>query len=483
MPGIVLTTATATGPSGTTANPTSTLFVAGQTEKGPQGGALLVSSLADYILLYGNSISTAYTYETVETFFQEGGTRCFISRAIPDGAVSASSSLVDSATLEALKLLASGEGTWANTQLTASVVNSTTSFKVKVKSNTVIVYSSPAFTTVAQAVSEINSSAQARIYVSAVPGASALLPATVTDKVFAGGADGDVTMDAGDVVEAIAVFGSVTGPGAVCAPGMYDDTVYDALIAHAKSMNRVALLGFGQNETSSGAIAKADEYQETAGADGAAWFYPWVKIPRGEISISVPCEGYVAGKRAKQHNQVGSWAAYAGIKTQAQFVSGVEYAIGSAAGNLLDAGNVNPIRLIAGGVRIYGARSASSDNANYRYINARETLNYIVTQAELKLESLVFSVIDGRQSLFGEVQAVLVSLLDPLSTSGGLFSAYDLNGKFIDPGYKVNVSDAINPLSQLATGVVKAKVSCRVSSIGDTIEVEITKSNLVSTLG
>jgi hypothetical protein len=37
-------------------------------------------------------------------------------------------------------------------------------------------------------------------------------------------------------------------------------------------------------------------------------------------------------------------------------------------------------------------------------------------------------------------------------------------------------------LTQLATGVIKAKVGARVSSIGDTIEVEITKSNLTASL-
>jgi hypothetical protein len=95
----------------------------------------------------------------------------------------------------------------------------------------------------------------------------------------------------------------------------------------------------------------------------------------------------------------------------------------------------------------------------------------------------VFSVIDGRGSLFGEVAAVLINVLDPIAKSGGLFALYDGNGKLIDSGYTVQVNDAINPISQLATGVVKAKVGARVSSIGDTIEVEITKSNLTASLG
>ena len=63
-----------------------------------------------------------------------------------------------------------------------------------------------------------------------------------------------------------------------------------------------------------------------------------------------------------------------------------------------------------------------------------------------------------------------------------MYEAYDANGKQIDPGYTVQVNNANNPVTQLATGVIKAKIGARVSSIGDTIEVEITKSNLTSTL-
>ena len=61
-------------------------------------------------------------------------------------------------------------------------------------------------------------------------------------------------------------------------------------------------------------------------------------------------------------------------------------------------------------------------------------------------------------------------------------SAFDAFGKQIDPGYTVQVNDSNNPLDQLASGKIKAKVGARVSSIGDKIEVEITKSNLTATL-
>ena len=125
-------------------------------------------------------------------------------------------------------------------------------------------------------------------------------------------------------------------------------------------------------------------------------------------------------------------------------------------------------------------RSVSSDDDNYRYITYRDTVNYIVVEAEKRLEDLVFSPIDGRQGIFGQIESRLIGLLDPLRDAGGLFEAYNADGELVDPGYMVKVDSSLNPTSQLATGVIKARIGIRVSSVGDRIEVEVLKSNLTS---
>jgi len=201
-----------------------------------------------------------------------------------------------------------------------------------------------------------------------------------------------------------------------------------------------------------------------------------------ETSLTISPEGYVAAKRSIAHNSVGAWQAYAGLNSVGSFVTGVATSIGKADGDTLDEGYINAIRVIQGAVRIYGARSASTDITNFRYITARDTLNYIVSEAEKSLEDLVFSTIDGRRTVFGRVEARLIALLDPLRTEGGLYEAFDAEGNQIDAGYSVEVSDALNPVTQLATGTVKAKVGVRVSSVADRIEVEIVKSNLTASV-
>jgi phage tail sheath protein FI len=198
--------------------------------------------------------------------------------------------------------------------------------------------------------------------------------------------------------------------------------------------------------------------------------------------MMVPPEGYVAAKRARVHNLYGPWNPYAGERTEATFVTGLETSLSKTDSDNLDENFINAIKIINGSARIYGARSASDDTANFRFIISREVLNQIVYEAESALEALLFLPIDGRQSTFSRVRATLTAIMERIRLAGGLYEAFDANGKQLDPGYTVQVNNANNPLTQLATGVIKAKVGARVSSIGDTIEVEITKSNLTSTL-
>lgn len=484
MPGVVLTTSVVTGPTTETIAPTSTLFIAGVTERGPEGEAFLVQSLADFEEIYGGYVAEGYVHQSLQMFFEEGGSRAYVSRVIDQNAAVSASATISAATSgTALTLIASGEGTWPHSgALQAQVTEPTAgSFRIRILLNNSLVYSTPTCTTVADAIDEITSNATAAVYVSdAIAGAGVGLPAVGTYS-FAGGNDGSTLVDA-DFTTALNAFVKTLGPGAVCMPGKTGSTVWTALMSHAKTNNRVAILGFEKDDEPADAIAEAEALAESDGAESSAWFYPWVKMTRNSLTVSAPCEGYVAAKRAKTHNELGSWNAYAGIRTTADFLVGTYRTITASEADTLNEGYVNPIKVVSGDVRIYGARSASSDVENYRFVTAKEVVNDVVSKAESGLERLVFNVIDGRGTLFGEVAATLIGILAPIAQSGGLYPLYADNGRLLDPGYKVTVNEALNPVTQLATGTVKARVGMRVSSIGDTIEVEISKSNLTASL-
>lgn len=482
MPGVVVTTAVRTGPTNTQVTPTATFFVAGVTVRGPEGKAIAVHSIAEYETVYGGYTSSGWVHQTLETFFEEGGARAYVSRVIPDDAASAEAVLDNATNDECLVLTASGEGTWANTALSATVTQPTAgiSFKIAISLSGETVYTTTTHTSVANAVDEINNSSTAGLYVTAAIGAEEGIPKIQT-VAFAAGTNGGA-LDDSDLAESLEFFIDSYGPGAVSAPGFYTSDNYDKLIEHAKNYGRIAILGFDRDETPSGAASAGSAYADAVGAEYAAFFYPWIKVPNGSLTSIIPNEGYVAGKRAKIQNAVGPWAAYAGAATEAAFVTNPFVVLSSTEEAQLVADAVNPIKLVSGTVRIYGARSISSDTANYRFINGREVLNYIVYESKQSLEALVFQPIDGRRALFARIGSSLTAIMDRIRQAGGLYEAVDASGKIVDPGYSVQVNDSINPVSQLASGTIKAKVGARVSSIGETIEVEIVKSNLTASL-
>ncbi len=481
MSGVVVTTAVRTGPTNIQVTPTATFFVAGVTTRGPEGSAIAVHSIAEYETVYGGYTSSGYVHQTLETFFEEGGSTAYVSRVIPDDATSATCYLDNAVDSDCLALTASGEGTWANTELSTTVTHPSAgvSFRIAISLSGETVYTTTTHTSLTTAIDEINNSSTASLYVTAAVAGTGI--PKVQTVVFSTGTNGGA-LDDSDLAESLEFFIESFGPGAISAPGFYTSDNYDKLIEHAKDYGRIAILGFDRDETPSGAASAGSAYAEAVGAEYAAFFYPWVKIPNGSLTSIVPCEGYVAGKRAKIQNASGPWSAYAGAATEASFVTNPFVVLSSTQEAQLVADAVNPIKLVSGTVRIYGARSISSDTANYRFINGREVLNYVVYEAKQSLEALVFQPIDGRRALFARIASSLTAIMDRIRQAGGLYEAVDASGKLVDPGYSIQVNDSINPVSQLASGTIRAKVGARVSSIGETIEVEIVKSNLTASL-
>ena len=94
---------------------TSTAGFIGMTVKGPSVGApSLVTSFADFLRQFGGHLSEythgeyRYLAYAVEQYFANGGTRCFISRVVPEDAK------VAVAQAGVLNLRAANEGKWGN---------------------------------------------------------------------------------------------------------------------------------------------------------------------------------------------------------------------------------------------------------------------------------------------------------------------------------------------------------------------------------
>lgn len=494
MPGVVISTAVRTGPSSATVRESSQLFVVGTAQKGTSAAPVLIESLAEFENMFGGFISTSYLHPTVETFFEEGGTRCYVKRVVGAGATSATKVLNTGSASAAMTLTANGSGTWANATvgtfaggLSAIVTQPSAgvNFAIQILLDNVLVYSTGTCTSVNQAVGRINTSTTAARYVTAsvtAPHGSAILN-TQAQVVFAGGADGSAPTDA-EFVTALGTFNGALGTGAVASPDNNSGTLEAALISHANTNSRIAILHTDLGTSTAGALSKALSIQGGDNAEHCALYYPWIEVPTGVAGINrmIPPDGYVAAKRALAHNQTGSHVPAAGLLSASRFVVGTEVDIDKATGDALDLGSVNAIRVIQNTVRIYGARSLSADIENFRYITSQDTVNHIVVEAGRSLEDLVFSSIDGRNTIFSAIESRLISILAPLRDVGALYEAFDSNGRKLDPGYTVRCDAKLNPTSQLAEGTIKAKVGVRTSTVGDKIEVDIVKSNLTASV-
>jgi hypothetical protein len=490
MPGVQITTAVRTGPAVTGTAPDSTFFVVGRTERGTDTAAKLVTSLDEYVTYFGGYVADQYTYSSVRTFFEEGGANCYVSRASATGAIAAFRDCTVSAGATGVKFTAVGKGTWGN-NIGVDIAVASALMTVTLTYNSVQFFSASGLTNIAALKSAIENDLVAPNYVSVAYLASSTgseVLAAVTGSL-ATGTDGTIALT--DYTAALADFTEELGGGCVAIPGVAtgtintDQDVYNAIRTHAMQFNRIGLCSFASGASDSAVRTNSTTYgaSDTTGHEYLAFFYPWVTIPSGTgVTLTIPPEAYVAAVRSKTQNSTGSWKAYAGVASNARFVTGIATAISATTGDLLDAARVNALRVISNDIRIYGARSHSTVTAQWRFITAREVINYVVNQSNIALEPLVFSTIDGRKTIYADVTAALQSVLEPVRIAGGLYEGFNAAGKRLDYGYTIKVDDSLNPASQLESGLIKAQVGIRVSTIGDKITVNIVKSNLTTAL-
>lgn len=487
MPGVVISTAVRTGPSSPTVRESSQAFFIGLADRGPTDSAVKVASIEEFEDIYGGYVSYAYLHPTVETFFEEGGTQCYIARVAGNAATTGFKNIASTSGSVAIALEANGPGAWSDDlSVTTAVGTAASTFTVKLYLGNQLLMNTFNCSSNEIAVGKINSHPVASKYVIASTGTTTITPVTnLTLSAFSAGDDDRASVVATDYSSGLTLFGDALGTGAVSCPENASPTVYQALITHANTYNRVAILHGASDDTQSEIISMAQTISGTyEHTEHVALYYPWVYVPTTVAGINrlIPADGYVAGKRSAAHNTAGAHVPYAGLLSQAVFVNGVVTDINKANGDLLDDEGVNAIRVIQNTVRIYGARSLSPDTTNFRYITAQDIVNGIVTDGNRTLESVVFSTIDGRNNSFASVEAKLIAVLEAARISGSLYEAFDANGRRIDYGYTVKCDSSLNPVSQLATGLIKARVGVRVSSVGDKIEVNIIKSNLTTSV-
>jgi len=485
MPGVIVTSGAVAGPSTPTSAPSGTYFVVGQAERGPTAAAQLVTNLAEFVNYFGVLTTYGALYDDVATFFQEGGSRAYVTRVVgaaaTTGALAAPLDDRAVAPVTTLSVAASSAGAWSSS-ISVSVVAGAAAdtFRIKVFRSGVLVEDYPNLGSPAEAVSKVNARS---IYIRLTNLASATAapnnnPAIVGPLTLTAGTDDRGAIVAANYVTALARFGKDYGDGAVAIPGI-GSTVHAGLIAHANDFNRIALLTAAQSTDVTTLIGYAD----TANAQRAGLFAPWIRIPDGFGGTkAISPEGFVAAARAKAHQLSGPWRAPGGEVSRATYVVAPDQVLSSDDMTLLDDNAVSVIRTIASTVRLYGWRSTSSDVENWRYLTGADVVNRVVVEAQKRLEPYVFGVIDSSGHLLSQVHGTLVGIVLPMASAGGLFAHYDSDHNQTDPGYAVRSDASLNPVESLALNQVLAEVRVRPVPTAALVRITVTKAAVTASL-
>ena len=256
MPGVNVTTAVRSGPVGAGDIVAGQVFMVGEAERGPTDEPTLLRSFSDYTTYYGN-YKSSNLYAHVKTYFDEGGTRCYVQRVVGAGAGAGTVNLTSNSGASAgMTITAKNVGAWA-ANLSVEVLGADTAgYRLKFVLDGSTLLTTRDLVTVADGINFVNASAVNHL----VEATTTLTDAQADDDnnnldeasaaaLSSSAQDGAAVSDT-EVVAALATddTGKLSpnlNTGAVCAPGRTGSAIWNALASHAGDFNRVALCAFG----------------------------------------------------------------------------------------------------------------------------------------------------------------------------------------------------------------------------------------------
>ncbi len=452
---------------------TSTAGFLGLTERGPTNTPKLVTSLIQFIRVFGGYLPDSYMTYAVDGFFRNGGQRCFIGRIVREGADSASR------TVGALTFTGVGEGSWGNRvairiENAANDPTDANTAGTKLFKLTVAYWSRelPSFTIPAtnpdKAFRELIDKAGAfEVFDNLSEDPSSLDHYlkklgdplnNLSNLVVLSGTGRPTNTAGGNFFDALENGLDATGapPGAVPAPTRDDflgdpaavpgnkrgltaftdvdeisilyvpdvhivdaagrATLIDDILSHCETLkDRFAILDVPNNTTDISTLtitsaARSSKY--------GAIYYPWIKVfdPLTQQHKQIPPGGYVAGIYARSDVERGVHKAPANEVVRGAI--DLEFQITKGEQGILNPRGINVIRSFPGrGILVWGARTIILDTL-WKYINVRRLFIYIEESIEEGTQWVVFE--PNNEQLWGRVRATITQFLTRVWRDGAL---------------------------------------------------------------
>jgi hypothetical protein len=453
---------------------TSTWFVAGVTERGPQAPAS-INSMAAFTSVLGQRLATSVLYDAAETFFREGGARMIVSRVLGPAAAVATKNLLDGSAAIALVVNANSKGAWGNNLKVAVVAGGAGgTYQLQVLYNNVLVEQSGDLLDTAAGVAWSTGSQ----YVTITQGASTNDPAVVAAASLTGGSD-----DTGSIVDATwkAALDAISrdlGAGMVSMPGRTTDQAHLDTLSHAAANNRVAVLD--APDTAVVATLTSSATAARAGGNGkyGALFAPWAIVPgiATGTTRTVPYSAVVAGIVGRNEN-LGYSAndPAAGEKGIARYAIGLSQNDQSDANrDLLNTGGVNMARILDGSVKTYGWRSLADPAVEPQWLNFGNARLFTAISADAGFvgDQFVFDQIDGQGLTISQYGGELAAMLLVYYNEGALY------GQTPDEAFSVDVGDQVNTDATIAAGELHAVLAVKMSPMAEHVIIEVVKVDI-----
>lgn len=482
-----LTPLTATATSSSTA---VAAFV-GTATYGP-AGPNWVTSWSQYASTYngfGNGIDLL-PY-AVYSYFANGGTGCYVVRAVPSDATGASLTINDTEVTPAplLTLTSKAVGTYANeiyvTVTATSAGRFNLSIAVGTATNTVDQYLDVTLnpTDPRYLIPMINSpisgsSTVSAAYVSAVsPWTTLQTPATLAATPLTGGTDG--TSANVNYVTSAEMLSTISSPLLVNVPGVSAATTVNPLLAWAAAQGDVMVIVDAPQASSTYSATLAAYLALAPSATSGtpytnssygAMYGPWLvcsdpsSLASGAVR-TLPPGGAVLGQYCVNDQAAGTYQTPAGTQTTLANVVGVDTVFQNSDLDTLNEAGINVIRAIPGyGYCIVGARTLNY-NMPSRYISIRRNLIYIETLLSQSVQWALFQ--PNTPVLWAKISSSISQILQGLMQAGYLASTSAASAFYVTCDASNNTPAAV------AAGQVNIQVGVALSAPAEYIVINI----------
>ena len=265
-----------------------------------------------------------------------------------------------------------------------------------------------------------------------------------------GGSNGDVsTVSAADYIGVDNGAGNRTGIQAfvdndivslMAVPGVTDPNVQLTLVAHCENLaSRFAVLDMPRDAKK---VQDVITHRELFDSNYAALYHPWLTVfdPLDKKNIAIPPSGSVLGIYARSDNSRGVHKAPANEVVRA--CTGLDVQFNKGEQDILNPKGVNLIRSFPGqGIRIWGARTASSDSS-WKYINVRRLFIYIEESIKANTNWAVFEPND--ENLWDRVKQTISVFLNTMWREGSLAGSSPEEAFFVNVGRDTMSQDDID---------------------------------------